>query len=215
VSKGPPDRYEPLPGLFGLPGFLYRKLGPRGRRLAAVGGGIALAGMVAAAIVLVPQIRDAKRDNAARDRREQAAAIRAERRRLIIEQRPHRAASGLAPATTPARRHDLLAELESRILRDARARVRAGSLTPPPPRYATCEPIPGESAGARVSRLSCTAVTSQVLGAGGARGVIGYPFRAQVDYRSGRYAWCKVSGRAGEGSYLRLTKVLLPRACGG
>ena len=93
--------------------------------------------------------------------------------------------------------------------------MRAGLLSPPPPRYATCEPIPGERAGAPVSRLSCTAVTSEVHGAGDARGLIGHPFRAQVNYRSGGYAWCKVSGRAGEGSYRRLTKVLLPRACGG
>ncbi len=215
MSEGPPDRYEPMPGLFGLPGFLYRKLGPMGRRLAVVAGAIALAGAVVAAVILIPQISETKRDNAARDRLEEAAAARAERRRLTIEQRPHRAVSGLGPAATPERRHDLLAELEARILHDSRARVRAGLLSPPLPRYTTCDPIPGERAATLVSRLSCTAVTSEVLGAGTARGVVGYPFRAQVNYRSGRYAWCKVSGRAGEGSYLKRTKVLLPSACGG
>jgi hypothetical protein len=215
VSEGPQDRYEPLPGLLAIPGFLYRKLGPGGRMVAKVSAAIALAGLVVAAIVLVPQIRDTKHENAARDRRERVAAERAERRRLIAEQRPRSARSELAPATTPARRHRLLLQIEAGIVRDARARVRAGSLKPPPPRYATCEALPGERPRARVSRLSCTAVTSEVRGQGGARGVIGHPFRARVDYRSGRYAWCKVSGHAGEGSYVRPASVPVPRACGG
>ena len=46
-------------------------------------------------------------------------------------------------------------------------------------------------------------------------GVVGHPFFASVDYGTGRYAWCKVSGRAGEGSFRRLTGVKVPRACGG
>ncbi len=50
----------------------------------------------------------------------------------------------------------------------------------------------------------------------GARaGIVGYPFRALVDYDTGRYAWCKVSGRAGEGSFRSTTKVRVPLACGG
>ena len=215
MSEGPHDRYEPLPGLLAIPGFLYRKLGPGGRMVAKIAAVIALAGLVVAAIVLVPQISDTKHENAARDRREQVAAERAERRRLIAEQRPRSARSELAPATTPARRHQLLLQIEAGIVRDARARVRAGSLNPPPPRYATCDALPGERPGARVSLLSCTAVTSEVRGQGGARGVIGHPFRVRVDYRSGRYAWCKVSGRPGEGSYVRRLRVPLPPACGG
>ena len=45
--------------------------------------------------------------------------------------------------------------------------------------------------------------------------MVGHPFRARVDYGTGRYAWCKVSGRAGEGSFTELTGVKVPRACGG
>ena len=101
------------------------------------------------------------------------------------------------------------------MTRDQRARVRRGLLDPPPARYATCEPFEGESPGARVSRLSCTAVTSEVLRDGVKAGVVGHPFLARVDYGTGRYAWCKVSGRAGEGSFRRLTGVKVPRACGG
>ena len=215
MSEGRPDRYEPLPGLFGMPGFLYRKLGARGRRIAIVVGGIALAGVVVAAIVLIPQIRETKRDNAARDRREAAAAARAERRRLIIEQRPHRAVSGLAPATTPSAGAPCWTSSRPHIVRDARARVRAGLLESAATALRHLRADSRRAHRRALSRLSCTAVTSEVRGAGGARGVVGHPFRAMVDYRSGRYAWCKVSGRAGEGSYLRLTKVLLPRACGG
>ena len=87
------------------------------------------------------------------------------------------------------------------MVRDQRARVRRGLLDPPPALYASCEPFKGESPDVRVSRLSCTAVTSEVLRDGVKAGVVGHPFLARVDYGTGRYAWCKVSGRAGEGSF--------------
>ena len=93
--------------------------------------------------------------------------------------------------------------------------MRRGLLDPPPALYAKCEPFKGESPGARVSRLSCTAVTSEVLRDGVRAGVVGHPFFARVDYGTGRYAWCKVSGRAGEGSFRHMTGVKVPRACGG
>ena len=70
-----PDRYEPLPGLFGLPGHFLRKLSPTGRRIAAALGVLALAGAVAATIVLAPRIAESKREHAAAERaaRERAA----------------------------------------------------------------------------------------------------------------------------------------------
>ena len=214
--NGRPDRYEPLPGLLSLPGFFVRKLGRRGKVAAALAAVIVLAGVVAGAIVLVPEISDTKRDDAAAERRERAAALRAERRRLIAEQRPHRAASPLGPATGAAERRALVRRIEANITRDARGRAAAGTLPPPAAQYSVCKVFTGERSGATVSRLSCVAVTSEVPGQGGERaGVVGHPFRARVDYGTGRYAWCKVSGRAGEGSFTRLTGVRLPTACGG
>jgi hypothetical protein len=212
-SSGRPDKYEPLPGLFGLPGFLFRKLGPRGRVAAVVIGALLLAATVAAAIVLVPEIGETKRERAAEEKRELAAAQERERRRLIAEQRPHFGSGGAA--STPAERRALVRQVEAKVVRDQRARVRRGLLDPPPALYASCEPFKGESADVRVSRLSCTAVTSEVPSDGVNAGVVGHPFFARVDYGTGRYAWCKVSGRAGEGSFRRLTGVKVPRACGG
>ena len=34
------DRYEPLPGLLGIPRYLVRKLSPRGRRILAIVAGV-------------------------------------------------------------------------------------------------------------------------------------------------------------------------------
>ncbi|MBN1528434.1 MAG: hypothetical protein JW895_05205 [Thermoleophilaceae bacterium] len=199
--SGRPDRYEPLPGLLSLPGFLFRKLGPRGRVAALALGALAAVGLAAAAVVLVPRITETKRDNAAAEREERAAAIERERRRLIAEQRPH-------PGTGPAGdRAALTRSIEASVTRDARARVAAGDLSPPRALYSICRPLEGGG-----GRLSCTAVTSEVPGG---EGVVGHPFRVLADYPAGRYRWCKVSGRAGEGSFTRLLNVPVPKACGG
>ncbi len=213
--SGRSDRYEPLPGILQIPGFLFRKLGPRGRVVAIVVGGLVLAGAVTAAIVLVPQIGETKRERAASEQRELAGAQERERLRLIAEQRPRRAVGRTGAASTPMERRALVHQIEASVVHDQRARVRRGLIDPPPARYARCEPFQGEPAGARVVRLSCTAVTSEVLRDGIKAGVVGQPFFARVDYGTGRYAWCKVSGRAGEGSFRRLTGVKVPRVCGG
>jgi hypothetical protein len=41
------DRYEPLPGLLEIPGFLLGKLSPRGRRIAAIAGALIALGVAA------------------------------------------------------------------------------------------------------------------------------------------------------------------------
>jgi len=208
------DRYEPLPGLLSLPGFLLAKLGRRGRLVLAMSAVLALAALAAAAIVLVPQIADKKSEDAARERREAVAAAETRRLRLIAEQRPRRGRSDPG-ATTPGERRAVIETVEAGIVRDARSRVRAGTMTPPPARYANCE----RSRRARPSRgrlsLTCVAVTSDILRDGAKVGVVGHPFRARIDFRTGRYAWCKVSGRPGEGALTRTTGVRVPRACGG
>ena len=44
---------------------------------------------------------------------------------------------------------------------------------------------------------------------------LGYPYRALVHFPSGRFTYCKISGRPGEGSLTREFPVRVPAACGG
>jgi hypothetical protein len=45
--------------------------------------------------------------------------------------------------------------------------------------------------------------------------VIGHPYRVMVNFDTGRYAFCKVSGRPGEFSIARQPFVPTPAVCGG
>jgi len=192
-----------MPGVLALPGFLYRKLGRRGRRAVLVGGALLLLAAAVATAVLVPVITRDKREQAARDRREAALNAAQERRRLIRESRPRQ--GSLAAAGSP------MASLESAITRDARARVESGELRTPV-RRTDCHRLGVR--GGRVA-LGCVAVTSDVKGPATEGGVIGYPYRAAFDPESRRYALCKTSGRPAEGFLTRRKEVPVPRACGG
>jgi hypothetical protein len=57
-----------MPGLAGLPGFLWRKLGKAGRVAVAL---LAVAGLVAV-IASIPRLDERRRTNAERERREEA-----------------------------------------------------------------------------------------------------------------------------------------------
>ena len=176
----------------------------------AVVAGIALVAAVVGALTLVPRITESKRESAERARLDAAAAMVARRRALIAEQRPQH---GRSDADAP--RAVVLAELESGILADARARTEARKLDPPPASRVDCEPLPHgqDPNGARV-RYDCIAVTSDLPDIETSPGgVIGHPFRAVVDYDSGRFTWCKVSARPGEAAISAETPVMLPRAC--
>ena len=199
------DRREPLPGLVRLPSFLYRKLSPRGRRRARIGGLLLLVLAVAGAIVMVPRLADIREDNAERAR-EEAAQARVERRReLIAEQRPR------FGSTAAASRAGKVRAVEAAITADANRRVRAGALETEVMRTDCHGP-----GAPRRQLLACTAVTSVIPANETTEGgVVGYPFRAQVDLQTGRFALCKISGRAGEGSLGIGVTVPLPPACGG
>ena len=105
---------------------------------------------------------------------------------------------------------DLTATIEA----DARARVSRGELDGRI-RRVECEPYPRtvDDAGAeqdltrRRGRYWCLAITSEFTG-----GVIGHQYRALVDFETGRYAYCKVTGQSGPS---RDQLVTTPRACGG
>jgi hypothetical protein len=199
------DHYDPLPSLLSLPGFLYRKLGPRGRIAAKVGGGLLVVAVVAATIVLAPRIAESNRERKADERREAQAAQAARIERLRAEQRPHR-----GHADAGASRAGVLSELEAAVLADARARKLHG----PAPSRVECDPLGGANSDAARMGYDCIAVTSDLpSGERSPGGVLGHPFRAVADYSTGRFTWCKVSGRPGEGSLTSGGLVRLPRAC--
>jgi hypothetical protein len=217
-----PDRYEPLPGIVELPGWIWRRMG-RGVRIGLAAGLVLL---VALGVALAPGIRESKEDQARSEQRERAEARAELVSRLEGEQRPQfrRSASvvpaGAAAAEQLAARADLMDELPAAILADARRRARAGALDGPILRV-DCEPFPRsvEGVGAdedlsrRRGRYSCVAVTAEFGRTGESiGGVIGHTYRTQVDFETGRYAFCKVAGQSGPS---REQLVTTPRACGG
>ena len=221
TSRVATDRYEPLPDLASLPGWIWRRMG-RGVRIAGL---LLVLALIAAGVALLPGIQESKDDRARSE--QQRRAERAElARRLEREQRPRfERSAALAPAgaAAPERlaaRAELIDELPATVLADARARVRSGTLDGPVLRV-ECEPFPRSVDGAgadqnlarRSGRYSCIAVTAefersdQSIG-----GVVGHQYRALVDFESGRYAYCKISGQAGPS---RDQLATTPRACGG
>jgi hypothetical protein len=203
------DRYDPLPGFLALPSFLYRKLGPRGRVAAKVGGSIFVAVAIVATIVLAPRIAESNRERKADARRQGEAALAARVERLRAEQRPHRGRSEAG-----ASRAVVFTALQDAILADARARSTAGKLHGPAASRVECEPLDGADPNAERVAYDCIAVTSDIpSSASSPRGVIGHPFRAVADYSTGRFTWCKVSGRPGEGSLTSPGLVRIPRPC--
>jgi hypothetical protein len=225
--KAGSDRYEPLPGLTEIPAFLIRKLSPRGRKIA---GAIAAALLVIIAIALVitiPKITETKADRAAAERRsaqEREAALVAE---LKAEQRLRRGAGaparGLQGAAAVQARSELAASLSAAVQADAVARVRTGEFTRKVSRV-ECERFPrgarGEDPATDLAnpkgRYSCLAITADAPPTDANNpSSIGYPYRALVDFPSGRFAFCKISGRPGEGSLTSRFPVKVPAACGG
>jgi hypothetical protein len=216
------ERYEPMPGIADLPGWLWRRMG-RAARLAGLAGLVLL---VAVAAALVPVIVQSKQERAESDRRERAERRAELVRRLEVEQRPRlRRSASVAPPGAPAgerldARAALVDEMTAEILADARARARRGDLDGPI-RTVECEPFPRsvdpvgahEQLGRRSGRYACVAVTAEFgTGEVGATGVIGHQYRTEVDFETGRYAFCKVSGQAGPA---REQLVTTPRVCGG
>jgi hypothetical protein len=220
-----PDRYDPLPGVFGLPGHFLRRLSPRGRRYA--GGVAAVLGvaLLAGGVVAIPAIEDGKRARADRQSRDDArrrarlvTALRAESRPIA----GHGTASrGLVGDDAVVARRELVAALATAVGADARRRADAGELNEAPGRV-ECSPYPAgtDDAISRLDRLSaryeCLAVTGEIgryeFTDGG---ITGYPYRALVRFDTGRFSFCKFSGRPAEGSISHSTVVTVPRVCGG
>lgn len=175
---------------------------------------------VGAAVVFSEQ-RDVTARNAAAEEHERVAAK--ERRAVEIErdQRPRTGRSVASPATAApaeqfAKRDQALNELRAAIGTDARERVRAGKLDGPIVEI-ECERFPrADSADLVVperdlsiseGRYSCLAVTRRFKG-----GVFGHPYRALLDFTTGEYAYCKITGSP---ELARDPRLATPRACGG
>jgi hypothetical protein len=218
AQRQEPDRYEPLPGVFALPGWLWRRIPPAGR-LALV---VLVLGLIGLAVAIGPEIERSKSERERAEQQERLRARQAREARLRREQRPRLVAGPAAGAELGARRRLLDAAAVS-IRDDARRRVAAGSLSGPI-RNIECEPFPRNVAGIgaedsterRYGRYFCLAVTAEftrsevTLG-----GSIGHPYRLRIDFRSGRYAFCKIAGRPAEGQLKRRLGVTVPRVCGG
>ena len=197
----PDDRHDPLPALPDLPRWLWRRMGRRVRAGVVVAFLLALAGTA----VLVPSLVETRDRRAAAEQRDRDAAHERRIAALQAEQRPRR--GRVAAATRSA----ALGELDAAIAADARERVRAGELNGTVQRV-DCEPFPrsldpAQQLARRRVRLACLAVTAEFEG-----GALGHPYRARLDFATGRYAFCKVSARLDPTTNPEVTT---PRACGG
>ena len=120
-------------------------------------------------------------------------------------------------ATARERRRLLLLEDLARAV-SADARERPGTA---PILRTDREPPPGGAAPVRDvrrrrARLACVAVTSEFERSHATSGgTVGFPYRAVVDFRSGRLTLCRVAGQAGEGGFARRRLVRPSPACGG
>jgi hypothetical protein len=212
------ERYEPLPGIAGIPKWVWGKLPRAGRVVVAL-----LPFAIIALILLLGPGIDESKDRRAQAEREQRAQQAAERvAQLRAEQRP-RFERGTPAGGDVAARSALVATVPVAVQADARQRVAAGALDGPI-RSVECEPYPRsvDGRGAHLDpsqptgRYSCLAVTRAVPATEhNEASSIGHPYRVLVHFDTGRFAFCKVSGRPGEGSIGRHIPVPVPEACGG
>src|SRR4051794_20842304 len=181
-----PDRYEPLPPLLQIPGYLVRKLSPRGKRIAL----LLLAAFVVALAIAIPALIAAKHRNDAAAERAAARANRAHVAALRAEIRPvdghGTGARGLAGDRALTVRRALVGDLAAAIEADAARRSRAGELARPTGPV-ECARFPAAAGGtepaddltAARGRYACLAVTAKFApGTETVGGSIGYPYRA-------------------------------------
>jgi hypothetical protein len=213
-----PDRYEPMPGIIDLPGWIWRRMPP----VAKVGIALAFVALIAMALVIGPDIRQSKAERERAEQQERQRARAAREARIRREQRP-RFVDGPAATAGVAARRRLLDAASGSVLADARRRVAAGRLRGPIRRI-DCEPFPRNVAGIgaedstaqRFGRYACLAVTAEFTETESTSGgLLGHPYRMRIDFDTGRYAFCKIAGRPAEGQLKRRLGVTVPPVCGG
>ena len=172
--------------------------------------------------IAIPFIVSGKREGAARERREDAAAKAASERRLRVDQAPHRGRATHAPrAPAAARRGAIIASLERAITADSRARFRAGRLPGPAVKSTICDPRSEQLADLQPDArraggviLACVAATTVGRRPGGARFALGFEFIAVTNWARGTFTWCKTNPPPGEKfGGARRAEVPLERAC--
>lgn len=175
------------------------------RKVAWVAAGVALV-VAAVAVLVAPAIDESKDRSAAQSQRELEARAAARRARIAAMQQPR---FGRAPAM--ASRAEVMDRVEVAIGADARERFS------PKAARATCASAPGVDPGARKVAYNCLSATTEIAGAGsqeGARGRLGYPYRAVVDFSASRYAFCRTNPVPSEKALGDPRKAIgLPRAC--
>jgi hypothetical protein len=188
-----------------------KSLATRHRRLIFAAAAVAVIGLVALGVALLsPGIDSAKRAHAAAAQRAAAAAQatliaqeRAQQALRLARARVRDPGPGASSAARRGTREAMVRELQDAITLDTRARVRAGVLTGPV-LFTTCSRYPGDGAAAQatlavgVGAYSCLAVNRPVRSTAGTVGELGDPIWARIDFRGGRFAWCKINPRPGE-----------------
>ena len=192
------DRYEPMPSVAQLPAWLWRRTG-RGTRLGMALTLLALAGALA---VVVPAQRAQRDERAAAHERVRAVAEERRTRAIAVDQRPRFGRSGGGRVAAAA-------DLRAAIRADAGRRVDDRILRVECERFPRTDgaPAPELDRMVRRGRYSCLAVTTTFEG-----GSLGHPYRALVDFETGRYAYCKITGRP---DLARDPRLATPPACGG
>lgn len=221
------DRYEPLPGLLEIPGFLLGKLSPRGRRIALIAGVVLAVAAAAGLAIGIPAIVAAKRATSLADARARAHNRAARLAELRREVRPVSgrgpAAKGLSGAGAVSAQTALRGDLLGAVRADSLRRARTGEFAVEP-RSVECErfptqlgtPDPATEPAAGRARYACLAVTATVHRTQyTSAGSIGYPYRALVDFPRGRFTFCRINGRPGEMVIGSDVHVDVPTACGG
>jgi hypothetical protein len=181
---------------------------PRAKLIAVLATVVVLGVAGALVAVLSPGIEQGKRAHAAAAARAHNRAIaslvrkEASEQRLRVASADRRDPGSSAPATVRTRaRNAIIGDLVQAVDADARARVRAGTLSGPV-RYVECYPFPAGShvpLQAAVGSYACVAVNRLITSGTNVLGVFGDPFWARVDFARGRLAWCKINPRPGEG----------------
>jgi hypothetical protein len=198
-------------------------------RKVAIVAAVTIVVLGGAAAYAVPRIGESKREGEKRAQADLARRKTAERRRIITEQRPRHGRATppggpLTPAAERRAREDLLARVERDITADAQRRGARGELDGRA-RRTDCLPSPssvkrlgGErDLSLQVDAYDCVAVTRDIpANEVETGGIVGYPFRAVVDFRRFSYAWCKTNPSPGEAAIPDPREVpRLPAACSG
>jgi hypothetical protein len=227
-SAQTPERRASVPEIIGA--WLHIWTPPRDARVPpipwrklAIGTGIGLVIVGIALVIMVPRIDDNKEQTAKANAAFKAAAVAHNRARINKSQTPrHGEAQTLLPKVgAPAGEQalakvKLLNAVEASIFADAKQRAAAGEIRPvigP----TTCQHVPGTPTEGDVGVYDCFVVTHKFNATDrSAKGAVGYPFRAVLNYKDFTYNFCKTEQVPGEMLVLNQKDVtLLPAACRG